>query len=147
MKDIPILPPAEADFDQIRRLNQRMHQCGHYLYHHAASPRQRAVLQLLQEHGPMDQRSIQEALLIQPGSASELLSKLESKGFLQRQRSQTDKRKMIISLTESGRSLPPQPPEVTLPGRYAALTTEEQAQLTALLERLLDSWGVGGCCG
>ncbi len=136
---------SEENLPEIERnLNHRLFQCGHYLYHHAAGPRQRAVIQLLQENGAMNQRDIQEKLDIQPGSASELISKLESKGFLRRSRNEADKRKITITLTEQGSALDTTAPERTLVRRYCALNREEQLQLTALLERLYNSWEKGG---
>ncbi len=126
------------------RLNRALHRCGHYLYHNSAGPRQATVLRLLQENGPMSQREVQEALHIQPGSVSELLSKLESKGFLLRQRDEEDKRRVNIVLTLRGQELELRPEEETLSRRYAALSREEQETLTNCLERLLASWEKGG---
>ncbi|MCD8155410.1 MAG: MarR family transcriptional regulator [Clostridiales bacterium] len=125
-------------------LNRRLHQCGHYLYHNAAGPRQMTVLNLLRENGPMSQRDIQEALGIQAGSVSELITKLESKGFLMRQKDDSDKRRVMISLTERGLSMELSPPEQMIARRYAVLEPEEKRQLTALLEKLLASWDEGG---
>ncbi|MCC8067015.1 MAG: MarR family transcriptional regulator [Clostridiales bacterium] len=124
------------------RLDQRLHQCGHYLYHHTAGPRQVTVLQLLQKNGPMSQQDIQQALNIQAGSVSELISKLESKGFLLRQRDETDRRRVVISLTDRGQALEARPQEDVLTERYGALEEEEREKLAALLEKLLESWDV-----
>ncbi|MCD7813126.1 MAG: MarR family transcriptional regulator [Lachnospiraceae bacterium] len=126
------------------KLDLRLHQCGHYLYHHTAGPRQMTVLQLLQKNGPMSQQDIQEMLDIQAGSVSELISKLESKGFLVRQRDETDRRKVVISLTDRGKALEIKPQEEILSRRYSSLDEIQQEQLLELLERLLDNWEMGG---
>ncbi|MCD7833661.1 MAG: MarR family transcriptional regulator [Lachnospiraceae bacterium] len=126
------------------KLDLRLHQCGHYLYHHTAGPRQMTVLQLLQKNGPMSQQDIQEMLDIQAGSVSELISKLESKGFLMRQRNETDRRKVVISLTDRGKALEIKPQEEILSRRYSLLDEMQQEQLLELLERLLDHWEMGG---
>lgn len=102
------------------------------------------VLQLLQKNGPMSQQDIQEALDIQAGSVSELISKLESKGFLGRQRDETDRRKVVISLTGRGQALEIRPQEEILSQRYCALDEMQQEQLLELLDRLLDDWEMGG---
>lgn len=128
----------------LERLDARLHQCGHYLYHHTAGPRQGRVLQLLQKNGPMSQQDIQEALDIQAGSVSELISKLESKGFLVRQRADADRRRVEISLTDRGLAMETKPQEEILSGRYRALGETEQEQLAGLLEKLLDDWDMGG---
>ncbi|MCC8101688.1 MAG: MarR family transcriptional regulator [Clostridiales bacterium] len=126
------------------KLDLRLHQCGHYLYHHTAGPRQMTVLQLLQKNGPMSQQDIQETLNILPGSVSELISKLEGKGFLARQRDEADRRKVVLSLTERGRALEIKPQEEILAQRYSALDAARQEQLLELLDLLLDDWGIGG---
>lgn len=132
--------PEEA----LERLNRRLRQCGHYLYHYAAGPQQTAVLQLLRRSGPMSQQDIQAAMEIRPGSVSELITKLERKGLVTRQRDEADKRKVQIIPTPQGLAIAAQSPETALADRYAALDAAEQAQLTALLERLLTSWNTGG---
>ncbi|MCD7817925.1 MAG: MarR family transcriptional regulator [Lachnospiraceae bacterium] len=122
------------------RLDLRLHQCGHYLYHHTAGPRQIMVLQLLQKNGSMSQQDIQNALNIQPGSVSELISKLESKGFLLRQRDETDRRRVVLSLTDRGMALEAKPQEEIFQERYGVLEEEEQEKLAEMLEKLLTSW-------
>lgn len=104
------------------------------------------VIQLLQQHGPMSQKDIQETLQIQAGSVSELISKLERKGFLVRKQDEQDKRKVLISLTQTGLDFEAKPYEQMLCERYGALSEDQQIQLTDLLETLLDSWDVGGHC-
>ncbi|MCD8075844.1 MAG: MarR family transcriptional regulator [Lachnospiraceae bacterium] len=126
------------------KLDLRLHQCGHYLYHHTAGPRQMTVLQLLQKNGPMSQQDIQEMLDIQAGSVSELISKLESKGFLMRQRDETDRRKVVISLTDRGQALEIKSQEEILSRRYSSLDETQQEQFLELLDRLLDHWEMGG---
>ena len=128
------------------RLNRCLHQCGHYLHHYTAGPRQTMVIQLLQQHGPMSQKDIQETLQIQAGSVSELISKLERKGFLVRKQDEQDKRKVLISLTQTGLEFETKPYEQMLHERYGVLSEEEQQQLTGLLETLLSSWDRKGHC-
>ncbi|MCD8008439.1 MAG: MarR family transcriptional regulator [Clostridiales bacterium] len=145
MKELCEVPAHREPKTPEERLNRALRRCGHYLYHHSAGPRQATVLRLLQENGSMSQRDIQEALHIQPGSVSELLSKLENKGFLLRQRDAEDKRKVNIVLTPRGQAQELRPMEETLSQRYAVLSEAEQALVTDCLERLLASWDEGGC--
>ncbi len=121
-------------------LNHRLHQCGHYLYHHSAGHRQIKVLHLLQENGPMSQKDIQEAMGIQSGSISELISKLESKRLVERSRETEDRRKVVLALTERGKSMQFADEQDILKSMYHVLTAEEIRQLTLMLEKLLDSW-------
>ena len=62
------------------------------------------ILHMLLENGPMDQRELTAHMRIRPGSASEVLKKLEKAGLIDRTVSQTDRRGMRIALTEAGRA-------------------------------------------
>ena len=125
---------------KVEHLNHLLHSCGHYLYHHATGPRQIIVLHLLQEHGSLTQKELQDMLEVQAGSISELVSKLESKGFVERTKDSLDKRKVTITLTEKGKALSIKNPKATLHDRYAALNEDEQDELIVLLDKLLASW-------
>ena len=132
--------PHPEFLDDPDSLNGLMHRCGHALRHRADRDRgQRSVLALLAAWGETDQRTLQNALAIQPGSVSELLSKLEAKGYIVKARSEQDRRMATVALTEEGkaavRSLPDKKQDL-----YAALTSEEQETLKALLKKLLKSW-------
>ncbi len=127
-------------------LNRRLHQCGHYLHHYTAGPRQTMVISLLQQHGSMSQKDIQQMLGIQSGSVSELISKLERKGFLERKQDEQDKRKVLISLTQTGMEFEVKSQEEALSERYRVLSSEEKEQLSELLGKLLASWNMGGHC-
>lgn len=122
------------------RLNRSLRRCGHYLYHHSAGQRQRMVLRLLEENGTMSQKDIQESLNIQPGSVSELISKLERKGLVERQRDEDDRRRVTLHLTEAGKEVQRTDRDTWMRESYQVLSGEEMEQMTRLLERLLDSW-------
>ncbi len=125
-----------------QELDHRLHRCGHFLYHHSAGRRQRLVLSLLQENGSMSQQDIQKAMNVQAGTISELISKLEHKGFVERSRDGTDRRKVTISLTEAGREIRALDHEKVLQDRYHVLSETEKQELSELLSKLLDSWEV-----
>ncbi len=132
--------PHPEPLDDPDSLNGLMHRCGHALHHRTDRDRgQRTVLALLAAWGETDQRTLQNALAIQPGSVSELLSKLEAKGYIVKTRSEQDRRMATVTLTEAGkaaaRSLPEKKQDL-----YAALTSEEQETLKSLLKKLLESW-------
>ena len=117
------------DTEHLRRLLRR---CGHFLYHQHNHGQQGTVLAMLAQFGPMNQRELQQKLSIKPGSVSELISKLEDKGCVDRTRD--------ITLTEKGACIArihQERPDETL---FSALDPAEQAQLTALMEKLLGSW-------
>ena len=105
---------------------------------------QQQVLSILSKNGPMAQKDLLEMLMIQPGSLSELLSKLEEKGLLNRKEDENDRRKVILTLTEEGQNAvagsageSDQEGEKDL---FAVLNEEEKNSLKSLLKKLLGSW-------
>ena len=92
----------------------------------------------------MSQRALQERLGIEPGSLSEILAKLEEKGFLVKEKDESDRRKMILRLTDAGKAAAeaektegskPHAEEI-----FQALSPEEQGQLKEMLRKLLTQW-------
>lgn len=116
--------------------------CGHYLYHRPSRGRgQGRILKILASQDEMTQKELQEALAIQPGSASEIISKLEARGLLSRERDEEDKRRMVLKITDAGRAgAEAFSGEESGDGLYAALSEEEQSTLKELLNKLLESW-------
>ena len=62
------------------------------------------ILRILCQQEQMSQKELQEILHIQPGSMSEIAAKLESKGLIARGRDEADKRKILLSITDEGRT-------------------------------------------
>ena len=75
---------------------------------------QKRILMILKENPGITQRELTRHLGIQPGSASEVLGKLESAGLIRRTPSEIDRRTTDITLTEAGAAL----------GREAAMARE-----------------------
>lgn len=101
------------------------------------------ILKILYLGGPMTQKALQDKLEIQPGSMSEIAAKLERKGLLSREKDPSDKRKILLALTDAGRADVERFRErggFSHPKSFDALTQEERETLCALLEKLLDSW-------
>ena len=130
----------EAELSRLLRI------CGHRLYHTSPSGRtQSAALQMLRESGPMSQKDLQTRLMIQSGSASELLTKLEQKGLLVRTRDSADRRKVLLTLTEEGVARSNHMAQsARIPARYRELSDDEAATLCALLEKVILGWKEDG---
>ncbi len=122
-------------------LNHLLNHCGRFLRHHPSGPRQMAIIRILKANGPMSQQDIQAMMDVKAGSISEMLSKLEKKGLIQKTKQDDDRRKAVITLTEEGEKLPPADTSDSLSGRYKALTQDEIKEMCTLLKKLLDSWG------
>lgn len=134
MEDIKI---SAAD----EQLARNLRRCGHVLYHQAHHCQQDAVLTLLAQ-GPMNQKQIQEHLSVQPGSASELISKVEAKGLVERARDDTDRRRVVLTLTEKGQLAAKIHAERPAENLFSVFSSDEKETLTCLLETLLQSWGL-----
>ncbi|MBQ5977243.1 MAG: MarR family transcriptional regulator [Oscillospiraceae bacterium] len=83
---------------------------------------------------------IGEKLMLDNGTLSPLLKKLEQAGIVQRQRSREDERVVVVSLTEVGRALREKAKDV--PAKVAGcidLPPEKAQMLYALLYELLDN--------
>lgn len=116
--------------------------CGHYLFRRPGhSHGQKRVLKILAQQGSMSQRQLQEILNVQAGSLSELLGKLEVRGYILREKAEDDKRKAVVNLTEEGRRMLTEADDHRRDAElFNALSEEEQAQLKALLTKLLNKW-------
>ena len=64
---------------------------------------QRILIVLNELGGAVTQRMLTERLQIRSGSASEVIGKLESAGYIIRTASETDRRSVEVALTEKGR--------------------------------------------
>ena len=99
------------------------------------------ILRILEENGSMSQRVLQELLRIQPGSMSEIAAKLETAGLILRERSEEDKRRVTVSISEKGRETLAGQPDQPENNSLDPLTEEEQKTLEALLDKLIEAWG------
>lgn len=114
------------------------------LYEGKAS--QKRILIILNEVTCITQRDLTARLGIQPGSASEILSKLEHAGLIRRTASETDRRTADLSLTEEGeRAAKEAKARRSRRHRemFSCLSEQEKEELRFLLEKLKKDWGDG----
>lgn len=131
-----------ADRDDLAGKFER---CGRLLSHCLGKRRgQGRILRTLYQRGEMPQKELQDLLGIQAGSMSEIAAKLEGKGLIIRVRSEDDRRKVSLSITEQGRAWVVQWDEAHILQKraelFSALTTEEQETLERLLDKLSADW-------
>jgi DNA-binding MarR family transcriptional regulator len=79
----------------VRTSGRRMHEEG-------IGGRKVATLRYLQEAGPLTVGQIRDYLYLSDSSTSEMIARLEDKGYVQRRRSLEDHRVVIVSLTAAG---------------------------------------------
>ncbi len=127
-----------------KELLQIMEKCGHFLYHRRGLKRgQLRILWLLNERGAITQKELLGFLFMKSGSLSETISKLEAQAFIVKERSKDDKRKINISITHEGRDFLNTQLAVNKEQErvlFTALNSEEQAELSKLLTKLLEDW-------
>lgn len=123
-------------------LTELMEMCGHLLHHRPevmSARGQQRILMILVEQECLSQRQLQEMLRIQPGSMSEILTKLERKGLLMRERGE-DRRGNLLRITEAGRRAVAEVAPAQDENLFSSLTAEQQKQLKSLLQPLLKDW-------
>lgn len=105
-----------------------------------ANKGQGRILNLLMTNGELPQKELQARTGTTRAALSETLSKLETKGYITRRRSEEDGRVAIISLTEEGRAQAAMYSNGDPKELVSALSPEEQKELVTLLRKLMDSW-------
>lgn len=126
----------------------RLRQCGHFLFFkmHGGASRQR-IIAIVAHGGEVPQKTIQEMLGVRSGSISEILLKIENEGTIERFKSETDGRNIMVRLTEKGKET-----EEMMRQEYiekvnqllSCLTLDEQKNLAETLEKLLTHWKMLG---
>ena len=104
---------------------------------------QKRILIVLRKSGTLTQKELTERLGIQPGSASEILSKLENAGLIVRIPNETDRRTANLLLTDLGNELASAAAEQRQKRHeemFSCLTSEEKATLLSLLEKVSTDW-------
>ena len=104
---------------------------------------QKRILILLLETEGMTQKELTARLGVQPGSASEVINKLEQAGLISRTPSETDHRTTDIRLTPAGEVLAKEASakrEERHEQMFAVLSVEEKNNLIALLEKVNAHW-------
>jgi len=95
----------------------------------------------LSANGEATVAMVAERVQLSPPTASRILDRLEKADYIIRQRATTDRRKVIITLTEQGRERIgnlPQPLHEQFLNRLHALSPEDQLELLRALERIVD---------
>jgi DNA-binding MarR family transcriptional regulator len=130
----------------MRKEMLQRHESGYYGRHFSGSPGQRRILALLRLKSPVSQKELLEVCGIRPASLSELLNKMESAGYITRIKDDTDKRSVLVSLTESGRKAADEwetDSSEDGSGFFDCLPEEEKKELAAILQKLITSWNPG----
>ena len=130
--------------DKDHKLVWNLRDIGHTMRHISEGRgSQKRILMFLHEFGDITQSELTQRLRIQPGSASEVIGKLETAGFLVRTPSDIDRRTTNIALTEAGKAAAEDAVlqrEERHQQMFSCLSGEEQDTLLGLLEKLNADW-------
>jgi MarR family transcriptional regulator, organic hydroperoxide resistance regulator len=103
------------------------------------------VMVALWEKDAQQVSELAERLSLDSGTLSPLLKRLEAAGHVSRTRSAQDERAVTVSLTDSGRALQKQAPEVgTEIGRLFGMTPAELQQIKGTLREISRRMSRGG---
>ena len=142
---------ACRDIHKAKHLGPLMGYCDHQMHRLMAkklrqydvSPMQCRTLTFLQEaEGEVNQRLLEEHLMVKPSTASGIVGRLEEKGLLRRQTSESDGRCRILTLTDAGRQFNAQFRAIARQVDAQAgqgLSEEERTTLRQLLLRIADN--------
>lgn len=151
MNKTPDTAPRKEKTDSERIVKDLMH-CARFLRsNNDGKWSQRRVLIFLKKHGPVTQRILLEEMGVRASSLSELLSKLECKGWIIKEKSDADKRNYNVSVTPEGLAALDEMQslhQAAIIDLFSDFPAEDQAQLAQLLSKLHDLWrerGEGTC--
>ncbi len=140
-------PEAQSKEDQLaKRILSGLGFCGHYMHFHSGGTSGKAPIVCLlakQPNGEMSQQELGLHFDLKPGSLSEILSKIECAGLIERSRNPKDRRQLIIRLTKAGWEKARVEQAARIHFRehaFSALTRDEREQLAKMLEKIRVTW-------
>ena len=141
--------------EQLRQLQVVMHRTAFQSFKEHSSYRgQGRILSILKERPEISRKELEEQLGISRQGLNELLGKLEKSGLVVRIPSPSDRRALLIQLTEQGRAAAEESEEGVHPltGLLDCLSQEEQAAFSGCLDRILKAQKeravhCAHCCG
>lgn len=99
------------------------------------------AMMVLWEHGEMNVKELGEKLLLDSGTLTPVLKKLEAKEYISRERSKEDERNLVVKITEKGKALKRK--AVNIPAKMAScisLPKEDAIALKLLLDKLVSQF-------
>ena len=118
--------------------------CGHFLHYRMGRQYgRRRIFSVLLENGEILQCNLQNELGISSGAMSEILTKIENDDFIEKSRSDTDGRQIVLRLTEAGKA-----EAIRMQSEYeekvslmlSCLNAEQKKSLLEMLRILLMHW-------
>ena len=140
-------PETQSKEDRLaKRILHGLGFCGHYMHFHGGGISGKAPIVCLLAKQPTGELSQQELGMhfdLKPGSLSEILSKLEMGGLIERNRNPKDRRQLTIRLTEAGwkKARVEQAARTRFREQaFSALTYDERKDLAEMLDKIRVTW-------
>jgi DNA-binding MarR family transcriptional regulator len=98
------------------------------------------VLEEIHNHGQISVTGLAKAISLRQATVTDIINRLEKRGYLTKRKSVSDKRQVRISLSDEGRkvlALTPPPLQETFTERFAKLEDWEQLMLLSAFERVV----------
>ena len=100
------------------------------------------VMMVMWEERELNVKELGDKLFLDSGTLTPVLKKLESKGYVTRERSKIDERTLIVTLTKSGEELKEMALEIPVGMRGCLnINDEEMTQLRNMLNKILTEIG------
>ncbi|MGZ5027372.1 MAG: MarR family winged helix-turn-helix transcriptional regulator, partial [Methylobacter sp.] len=124
---------------QLRRIARSLDEYSKQLQKSGLTSSQLAVLRTLATHGPMPANHLSRAVELSQGTVTSVLDRLVGKSLIQRNRRESDKRQVWITLTEMGLEVfqdAPSPLHLGFLDSFTQLQDWEQTMILSSLQRL-----------
>lgn len=100
------------------------------------------VMMVMWEDKELNVKELGDKLFLDSGTLTPVLKKLESKGYVTRERSKIDERTLIVTLTKSGEELRESALDIPVGMRGCLnINDEEMTQLRTMLKKILSEMG------
>lgn len=139
--DHPHSSPAQSLLEALDQLSHHINRQIYRQNHRRAAfgHGRGRVLRLLAAQDAMTQSAIAEAAQLRPPTVAELLEKLERDGYISRQRDTEDRRRTLVSITDSGREAIEQTHDLRTrfaEDLFSGLTEDEIATMLSITQKL-----------
>lgn len=127
-----------------QQLLYKLHKCIHYLHHNTPGRAgQGRILMMLDKHGSITQRQLTDLAGVRSASLSEILSKLEHRGLIERSKNADDKRNIDVKLTDAGKNAVTSSQDARRKNEkelFSCLTEDEIEIFSKTLDKLINHW-------
>ncbi len=137
---LPTLTPEEQVIASLRRIIRAVDLHSRKLMESSGlTGPQLAALQEINRQGPISAGNVARAIHLSQGTVTGILTRLEARGLVTRERSETDRRATVISITSSGEAVLSRAPSLLQENflqRLEGLESWERSQILATLQRV-----------